>query len=796
MNTLTLRQVKFINLLLEETNYRPIKYYSEILDVSEKTLKNDLLIIKEYLNLFNIQLHKKHSLGIVIKDAWRAKLLIKTNLNMQKDKDANISINHRRIDIMKNMLMNANSKTSVQKLSDKYYVSKSSILNDFKYIEDWLSTFNLSFEKTISGTQIIGEEINIRKAISCLLFEYCYDTKNNKTFEALVNRLDAITLNGLSELFEEDKIIYVVELLLNLEEKYDCRIDDPYYINLITHILISMVRGTKGKPNFSKEKINNLKSKKEYKEAVSCIEKINKDFNMNLDEAEVYYLYKYFVSFGLIKELPEQDSLDTLNLTAIIFRDSITKHLDEILQVNIKSNKDVMDKLLIHIRAMLNRIEYDISITNPLISDIRAQYPILLSLCRVATLITSYELNQKDIPIDEIAYLALYYQLGLESYTTKKQALIVCHSGYGTSSLLTTRINKYFPNLEIVDTLSSNKIITRDLSDIDLVISTVSLDLKDKPQILVSVFLSEKDIENISNYLINIKSRKKSRFITTPYIGDYIFEDLIYFNKQNDEIKESILKNLKDPINFNEVQVNKNLIINISFSDKHNKLGLCINDIENSEKQLVYYLIMNDTRLMSQVLKEIVSFNIHENYGEYLRKCKVPKDVKIYFQLNSKGEKEVELDLSKVICKETIKLDMKAKNKNEALKELTELLYDADVISNKEAFLEDVYYRETLGSTGIGNGIAIPHGKSKFVSRTSIAFGKTKENLEWETLDGEPVNFIILFAVTESDKTSTHVRLLSKIATKLGDDEACAALLKATTPEEVYEIFTKQDDVI
>jgi fructose-specific phosphotransferase system IIA component len=204
---------------------------------------------------------------------------------------------------------------------------------------------------------------------------------------------------------------------------------------------------------------------------------------------------------------------------------------------------------------------------------------------------------------------------------------------------------------------------------------------------------------------------------------------------------------------------------------------------------------MESIEVMTHLLKEMINFNIKENYANYLMKCKKEKDVKQYFKLNNEGGMKMEVDLAKVIQKETIKLDMAATTKDEALKELTELLYDTGVLSNKEAFLEDVYYRETLGATGIGNQIAIPHGKSKFVDKTSIAFGKTKADIKWESLDDNPVHFIILFAVTESDKNSVHVRLLSKVAAKLGDDEVCEALLKAKTSEEVYEIFTSADEI-
>ncbi|MBW9172483.1 PTS sugar transporter subunit IIA [Clostridium estertheticum] len=152
------------------------------------------------------------------------------------------------------------------------------------------------------------------------------------------------------------------------------------------------------------------------------------------------------------------------------------------------------------------------------------------------------------------------------------------------------------------------------------------------------------------------------------------------------------------------------------------------------------------------------------------------------------------MDLAKVIKKETIKLEMEATTKDEALRELVELLFENNKISDKEAFLEDVLYRESLGTTGIGNYIAIPHGKSKFVNKTSLALGRSKQDIEWETLDGLPVRFIILFAVTDEDKTSVHVKLLAKVASTLGDDDACAKLLVAKTNEEILNIFSAGEE--
>lgn len=151
---------------------------------------------------------------------------------------------------------------------------------------------------------------------------------------------------------------------------------------------------------------------------------------------------------------------------------------------------------------------------------------------------------------------------------------------------------------------------------------------------------------------------------------------------------------------------------------------------------------------------------------------------------------DMELELSEVIKEDRIKLNMKATNKEEALAELTDLLYDSGILLEKDSFLKDVYLRETEGMTGIGNGIAIPHGKSKFVKNTSLAFGRIDKGIKWETLDGEPVKFIVLFAVDEADKTSTHVKLLAKVAGKLANEKVCKDLVDAKTSEEVLQIFS------
>ncbi|PMC34122.1 PTS fructose transporter subunit IIA [Bacillus sp. UMB0899] len=141
-----------------------------------------------------------------------------------------------------------------------------------------------------------------------------------------------------------------------------------------------------------------------------------------------------------------------------------------------------------------------------------------------------------------------------------------------------------------------------------------------------------------------------------------------------------------------------------------------------------------------------------------------------------------------IVDLETIKTDMNAKNKEEALQELAEVLLQNEYITDVKGFLTDIYAREAVGQTGIGNYIAIPHGNSDSVNKIGVAIGITKEEIPWETLDGNGVKGIILFAVgKENDGAQTHLKLLSLFARKLGNDEVIENMLQSKNAADVKE---------
>jgi PTS system fructose-specific IIA component len=153
------------------------------------------------------------------------------------------------------------------------------------------------------------------------------------------------------------------------------------------------------------------------------------------------------------------------------------------------------------------------------------------------------------------------------------------------------------------------------------------------------------------------------------------------------------------------------------------------------------------------------------------------------------------MDVSTVLNVKNIKLNMVARTKEEAIEELTDLLVQHGSVTNKDKFLQDVWLREEKGSTGFENHIAIPHGKSMAVAQTTLAIGRTQNQIPWETMDGSDVRCIILFAVRLEDQSTTHIRLLTQVSSALVDEDVIDQLLAEQDPKKVIEIFNTPTEV-
>ncbi|WP_125571177.1 PTS sugar transporter subunit IIA [Lacticaseibacillus songhuajiangensis] len=155
---------------------------------------------------------------------------------------------------------------------------------------------------------------------------------------------------------------------------------------------------------------------------------------------------------------------------------------------------------------------------------------------------------------------------------------------------------------------------------------------------------------------------------------------------------------------------------------------------------------------------------------------------------------QTNFDMGSVVTKDLITLDLQATDKLGVIEELTDLLVAHGDVSDRQGFIDDVIKREGEGFTGLGQGVAIPHGKSKAVANTTIAIGLSKHPIPWETLDGEPITVIILFAVRDTDANTLHIKLLQKVAILLSDDEFIGALHEIQSKDELIALLRKEPE--
>lgn len=133
--------------------------------------------------------------------------------------------------------------------------------------------------------------------------------------------------------------------------------------------------------------------------------------------------------------------------------------------------------------------------------------------------------------------------------------------------------------------------------------------------------------------------------------------------------------------------------------------------------------------------------------------------------------------------------DLQSSNKTDALEEMLNLISSSENINNITSFRKAIFKRETLMSTGIGYGIAIPHAKIPECQDFVIAIGRLKNGIEYESLDNKPVNLI--FMIGASDKQDKeYIRLLSRLVLRLKDEHVLKAIMKAEDTEEIYSLIT------
>lgn len=524
-----------IKILLNSKVFTTIDEIAEKLKVSNKTIRNDLKKVEELLSETNLVLEKKPSSGVCINGSEVEKLNFLDKIKATKNTEP-FSNQDRKEYILKRLFM-SNSNVTTKELADELYVSRVTIHKELEKVEEWLLDYDLSLiRKQNYGIQISGSEECWRNAVINLVML----NKGNNELRALLyenynSRIDYKTLMKLKELLDID--YKALENILCLaEEKMKFKLSDDAFISLIIHIAISIKRLNQKKDIILHgDVLKKIEVTDEFKVASEIAEKIEELFNAILPKDEVGYIALHILGAKTheINTTSDvkiwEDSEEELSMIMAI---EMIKIAENAARVSLSEDKQLLNALILHLRPTINRLKYGLTLRNPMLDEIEKSYTEAYGIAWLTTTVFKKYLGE-NISKEEVGYIAIHFAAGIERQKRPLKTLVVCTSGIGTSQLVAVKLEKRFKQLEIIDVVSFLDLKKFNLDEIEIIISTVPIK-SEKPILIITPLLNEKDIRKIEIFLNNTVNKDK-RF------SGFTSEDLIEINAKYKN-KEELLK--------------------------------------------------------------------------------------------------------------------------------------------------------------------------------------------------------------------------------------------------------------
>ncbi|MFY9283551.1 MAG: PTS sugar transporter subunit IIA [Miniphocaeibacter sp.] len=533
-------------ILLEILNGKTINLVeiSGKLKISDRTIRNDIVDLnnfferKDYHNLIvlknsEIFLNKKYLNDNRI-------LYIFDNRSISKyDPDS------RKLDILYELLIEENT-VSYNKLSEKYYVSKSSIFNDLSEIKKILIKAKLKLLSDNRGTFIVGNEMDKQQLIREIIIEQLTDRDKFK-FSTSNNRfLDWINISWINE------IRYGLKNILKKKNL----IVSNFYIGIVAISLYTLIKRSE-----QGEKIKNLKNKTLISNKVEGMEiypftyeilfrlkdKLNHDFTTD----EIYFINNIFMGLGIngLNSLEFFNEDFEKNIKNLVI--SVERSLGIILSNDLKLINDLKN----HLHQMLYRLQSNIRVDNPLLDELKEKYSIIYAIVWLSLndFISGYNV---EISEDEISFIMLHFQAAIERKKESIKVLFICPNGVGTSSLISSQIKRILPSINIYEIISLEEVEDYHLNSIDFIVSTVNIKFENIPTIIVSPVISKEELKKITNCYIDIIYDSKSE----------TNENKLYLSNLPIKVFENQFDNKEKAISYLCNKAKDNLLVNNEYT--------------------------------------------------------------------------------------------------------------------------------------------------------------------------------------------------------------------------------------
>ncbi|GIP49137.1 putative licABCH operon regulator [compost metagenome] len=490
------RQKEIIHMLLNDT--RPHLVVRDIalhFNCSEKTIRNDLdEINRDLAQVSNARLVRKPGFGVTLDMTEQDKSEIAAWL-LQSTKSKEQETGEERLIAVAYQLLMETKPITIQELADKHYTSKSVIKKDLDSLREWLDKRDLSVvSKQKVGVLIEGKERDKRSALSKL------SQLTGEAGQAFIK-----------DRFAAHELDIVTRELKQLELDAQLAFTDEALDNLLIHTLL-MIRRTKLKQpiKFSEQEKIIVREKPEFRRIGVFIRKLERLFAVRFPEDEAAYLTAHILG-GKIRSRARietaEPGTDPAAETAEArgLAETLIRKMSALTWVDFGKDEVLMEGLRIHLYSTLNRLSYGLTVSNPMLQDIKKMYPYMFDMVISATkeLSVGYPFA---IPEEEAAYLTLHFQAAVERLSQPaeemKTVVTVCHMGVGMSQILRSKLERKFPELQVLDSVRKADLVGYLANHtVDFIISTIPLEHVNTPSITVSPLLEAGEVQKITDFI-------------------------------------------------------------------------------------------------------------------------------------------------------------------------------------------------------------------------------------------------------------------------------------------------------
>ncbi len=461
---------------------------ADALGVSKRTILREADYIGSILKDYGLTLVRKKGEGSQIEGAPKKKEELLNILKARKERV--ISDKEQRRNLLKLELLRNREPQKLFYYSDMFGVSEATISTDLEAIAEWAKECHLEIiRKPGYGIMLSGSEKSYRVALQRFVTE---NMKNNKTTE---------TEDNIYLLMNESILSEVESVLEKVEEPYLHLLTNDAYVGLLVHLAVAVERIQKGE--LVSEDIYDARFDKGYDIAKNIAAALEEEFSIEIPESEVNNILLHIngAKLNYTSDVIGESGINTDELMGII--EGMIDVFDPELARELRYDDDFIRGLMVHLEPALYRLKNDMTISNPLLQQIKQEYPEIYAQCENAARVITEKTAL--VPNDaEIGYLAMHFGAAKEKVDSRKKKKrtvnigVICASGFGVAQLMMAKLKSRFSDWDIVfKAYGVDEITQHTASRTDFFISSINVDDLGVDYCLVNPLITNRDVLQI-----------------------------------------------------------------------------------------------------------------------------------------------------------------------------------------------------------------------------------------------------------------------------------------------------------